>query len=98
MPSQEHERFEDFELHEQELAVLDHAVDPGIDWKGWSRSDARASSFDPFIAHFDGFITAAELKLHAIVFLLGALADRVAEETVEEQEGKLPFGIPKIAL
>jgi hypothetical protein len=27
MPSQEHERFEDLEHHEQELAVLDHAVD-----------------------------------------------------------------------
>jgi hypothetical protein len=86
MPSQEHERLEDLELHEQELSIPDDAVDARIDRQRRSSGNARARSFDPFIAHLDGFVGTPELELHAAVSILGALADRVAEDTVEEQE------------
>jgi hypothetical protein len=86
MPSQEHERLEDLELHEQELSIPDDAVDARIDRQRGSSSDARACSFDPFVAHLDGLVGTAELELHAVVAVLGALTDRVAEDTIEEQQ------------
>jgi hypothetical protein len=45
--------------------------------------------FDPFLAHLDGLGGTAELELHAVVPSLGALADRVAEDAVEEEEREL---------
>src|SRR5262245_15946550 len=91
MMCEKHERLENLKLHEHEPTINNYAVDPRVRGQLWSCGDASSCGLYPFCANVGVFHGPAVLTLHSAVPCLRALADRMAEFSVEKQERKLPF-------